>query len=47
MAPRLMGAVYRRILDRMLAQGWRAPRRRVRIGKPRLLWIVARHGLFG
>ncbi|WP_424138951.1 presqualene diphosphate synthase HpnD [Roseomonas chloroacetimidivorans] len=47
LAPRLMGAVYREILERTLAQGWAPPRRRVRIGKPRLLWIVARHGLLG
>ncbi|MFO1080080.1 MAG: presqualene diphosphate synthase HpnD [Reyranellaceae bacterium] len=47
LAPRLMAAVYRRILQEMLAQGWRPPRRRVRIGKPRLLWIVARCCLFG
>jgi phytoene/squalene synthetase len=46
-APRLMGAVYNSLLRDMLAQGWAPPRRRVRIGKPRLLWIVARCGLGG
>jgi squalene synthase HpnD len=46
-APRLMGAVYKSLLRDMLAQGWAPPRRRVRIGKPRLLWIVARCGLGG
>jgi len=47
LAPRLMEAVYREILQRMLVQGWAPPRQRVRIGKPRLLWLVARHGLAG
>ena len=47
LAPRLMSAVYRTILQRMLVEGWVAPRRRVRIGKPRLLWIVARCSIFG
>jgi phytoene synthase len=45
LAPRLMAAVYRVILGKMLAQGWAAPRRRARVGKPRLLWLVARCGL--
>jgi phytoene synthase len=47
LAPRLMSAVYREILEKTQALGWAPPRQRVRIGKPRLLWIVARHGLFG
>jgi phytoene synthase len=47
LAPRLMSAVYRTILQEMLLEGWVAPRRRVRIGKPRLLWIVARCSVFG
>jgi phytoene synthase len=47
LAPRLMAAVYRAILQEMLAEGWAAPRRRIRIGKARLLWIVARCSLFG
>ena len=46
-APRLMAAVYRTILQRMLVEGWAPPRRRVRIGKPQLLWIVLRCCLFG
>ncbi|RKK02448.1 squalene synthase HpnD [Pseudoroseomonas wenyumeiae] len=45
LAPRLMAAVYRVILEKMLAQGWTAPRRRARVGKARLLWLVARCGL--
>lgn len=47
LAPRLMGAVYRALLDRMLAEGWAPPRRRVRIGKPQLLYLVARCSVFG
>ena len=45
--PRLMGAVYRRILARMERAGWAAPRRRVRIGRASLLLIVLRYGLIG
>ena len=47
LAPRLMAAVYRAMLQDMLVQGWIPPRRHVRIGKPRLLWIVARCSVFG
>ncbi len=47
LAPRLMGAVYRALLDRMLAEGWAPPRRRVRIGKPYLLYLVVRCSVFG
>ena len=47
LAPRLMGAVYRALLDRMLAEGWMPPRRRVRIGKPHLLYLVVRCSVFG
>jgi presqualene diphosphate synthase len=47
LAPRLMSAVYRTILQQMLLEGWVSPRRRVRIGKARLLWLVARCSLFG
>ncbi len=46
-APRLMGAVYSRILAEMEKEGWSPPRRRVRLSRGRLLWIVLRHGLFG
>lgn len=42
LAPKMMEAVYRTILQDMLTQGWLPPRRRVRIGKRRLLWIVMR-----
>jgi len=47
LAPRLMAAVYSAILRQMLIEGWAPPRRRVRIGKPRLLLIVLRCCLFG
>ena len=47
LAPKVMEAVYRTILRDMLAQGWAPPRRRVRIGKRRLLWIVVRCSLLG
>jgi len=47
LAPRLMAAVYWTMLRSMLAQGWAPPRRRIRIGKPRLLWLVARCSVFG
>jgi squalene synthase HpnD len=47
LAPKLMEAVYRAMLKDMLVQGWAAPRRRVRIAKPRLLWIVVRCILLG
>ena len=45
-SPRLMAAVYRRILDDLAAQGFAAPRKRVRVAKARVLWAILRHGLF-
>jgi phytoene synthase len=45
-APRLMGAVYSGILDKMESQGWAPPRKRVRLSRARLLAIALRHGLF-
>jgi phytoene synthase len=44
-APRIMGLVYRSILDRLVARGWAPPRTPVRVPRPRLLWIVLRHAL--
>jgi phytoene synthase len=44
-APRIMGLVYRSMLDRLVARGWSAPRRPIRLSRPRLLWIVLRHAL--
>jgi phytoene synthase len=45
--PRLMSAVYGEILEQMERDGWRAPRRRVKIGRAALAWIVLRRGLAG
>ena len=42
-APRIMAEVYRGMLERMVARGWSAPRKRARIGRVRLLWILMRH----
>lgn len=42
-APRVMGLVYRAMLDRMVARGWAAPRQRIRLPRPYLMWIVLRH----
>ena len=45
--PRLMGAVYGEILRQTEAVGWKPPRIRVSLSKPKLLGIVLRHGLLG
>ncbi|HEX2216594.1 MAG TPA: presqualene diphosphate synthase HpnD [Xanthobacteraceae bacterium] len=42
-APRVMAAVYRTMLEGMVARGWSPPRARVRVSKPRLLATVLRH----
>ncbi len=42
LAPRLMEAVYAKLLTRMETVGWAPPRQRVRVSKPALLWTVAR-----
>lgn len=42
-APRIMGEVYRLLLDGMVARGWAPPRQRVRVARPRLLWILLRY----
>ncbi len=47
LAPKMMEAVYRTMLQEMLVQGWTPPRRHVRIGKRRLLWIAVRCILLG
>jgi len=46
-APRLMGAVYGQILERMEHEGWAAPRRRVKLSKGRMAWIAVQVGLLG
>ena len=45
--PGLMVAVYGRILKAMEAEGWRAPRRRVSLGKARMLWVALTTGVLG
>jgi presqualene diphosphate synthase len=42
-APRIMGAVYRQMLEDMVSRGWSRPRNRVRMNKSHLLWIALRH----
>lgn len=44
-APRLMAAVYGKVLSKMEAAGWKPPRRRVRVSKVGLLWTVLRLSL--
>ena len=44
-APRIMGLVYRSMLDRLAARGWAPPRQPIRVSRARLLWIVLRHAL--
>ena len=45
-APRLMAAAYGKILRRMEAQGWAAPRTRIRVNKLALIFTVLRMSLF-
>jgi phytoene synthase len=40
-APRIMGEVYRLMLAQMVARGFAAPRRPVRLSRLRLAWILA------
>ena len=40
--PRIMAEAYKHMLDRLDERGWSAPRRRVRIDRLHLLWILAR-----
>ena len=44
-APRLMAAVYGSILDRMIAEGFAPPRRRVGASRPRVLAAFLRYGV--
>jgi phytoene synthase len=44
-APRIMGAVYRSILEGMVARGWGAPRARVRVSRARIGWILLRYAI--
>jgi len=42
-APKIMGVVYRQMLEDMVARGWALPRNRVRVNKSYLLWVALRH----
>jgi phytoene synthase len=42
---RLMGVMYRGLLDRMDARGWNIVDARVKVPSPVKLWYVVRHGL--
>jgi presqualene diphosphate synthase len=42
-APRIMGAVYRLILEGMATRGFAPPRHPIRLGRPRLVWIIMRY----
>jgi len=44
-SPRLMAAVYRPMLDRLVARGWRPPRQKLHHSRPRVIWAILRHGL--
>jgi presqualene diphosphate synthase len=41
----VMAAVYRATLAELVRRGWREPRTRVSLSKPRKLWLALRHGL--
>ena len=42
-APKIMGAVYRQMLEDMVSRGWALPRNRARVKKSYLFWIALRH----
>jgi presqualene diphosphate synthase len=44
-APRIMGAVYRLMLEHIATRGFAPPRPAIRLGRPRLVWIVMRYAL--
>lgn len=46
-SPRLMSAVYRRLLRKMERTGWRPPHHRVSVGRAPMLLIALRYGLSG
>jgi phytoene synthase len=41
----VMNAVYRRLLERLIADAWQDPARRVRVPTASKLWLAVRHGL--
>lgn len=44
-APRIMGAAYRMILDRLVARGWQSPRKPVRLRKREFLLVLLRYAI--
>ena len=44
-SPRLMAAVYRPMLNKLVSRGWRPPRHKLRHSTPLIIWAVFRHGL--
>jgi presqualene diphosphate synthase len=42
-APRIMSAAYQAILARLVARGWAAPRKPVKVSKPRLILTILRY----
>jgi presqualene diphosphate synthase len=42
-APRIMSAAYQAILARLVARGWAAPRKAVKVSKPRLILTILRY----
>jgi phytoene synthase len=40
--PRVMATAYRLMLNDLVARGWSAPRERVRVSRPRLIWALIR-----
>jgi hypothetical protein len=44
-SPILMAKVYQNILEHLAVRGFAPPRRRVRIGRIGLTWILLRYGL--
>jgi phytoene synthase len=44
-APRIMGEVYRAILDGLVARGWSPPRQPVRVPRSRVMWILLRYAI--
>jgi presqualene diphosphate synthase len=45
-SPRMMATVYRGILEKLVARGWKAPRVDVRRSKRTVIWAVLRDGIF-
>lgn len=45
-APKLMSVVYREIFEKTTAQGWNAPRTRIKLSRSRLIWLLLRYGIF-